>query len=206
MRLLPRLLIVRAALVGASVTCALGCMQATQTYALVLHPQPAASSLASSASTSTADRSRTPGTASTVTSPSAKAQAPDAPPSGMVGSLSVERIEGGQRLVVLQLEQLPPPERIAPGLREFVVWLEDPDGGEVNVGTLRYDRANQSGNLLATTALPAFTIRVTGERDARAAEPAGVLLAERRVDFSSRRPGARFDSSSRRPGARLDSN
>jgi hypothetical protein len=99
----------------------------------------------------------------------------------MVGSLSVERIEGGQRLVVLQLAQLPPPERIAPGLREFVVWLEDPRGGEVNVGTLRYDRANHSGNLLATTDLRTFTVRVTGERDARTAEPAGVLLAEQRV-------------------------
>jgi hypothetical protein len=100
---------------------------------------------------------------------------------GLVGSVSVERIEAGQQLVVLQLDQLPPPERIAPGLKEFVVWLEDPRGGEVNVGTLRYDRANHSGNLLATTDLSAFTVRVTGERDARAVEPAGVLLAERRV-------------------------
>src|SRR5689334_20269837 len=127
MRLHPRLWILRAAFVGASVTCALGCMQATQTYALVLHPS----------------------------APHADAQEPDARPAGMAGSMSVERIEGGRRLVVLQLEQLPPPERIAPGLREFVVWLEDPKGGEVNVGTLRYDRANHSGNLLATTDLPA---------------------------------------------------
>lgn len=195
MRLLPRLLIVRAALVGASVTCALGCMQATQTYALVLHPQPAAGSKASSALPSSAEpSSQAPGHGSAEVSPSGEAEGSRTPPAGMVGSLSVERIEGGQRLVVLQLEQLPPPERIAPGLREFVVWLEDPNGGEVNVGTLRYDRANQSGNLLATTALPAFTIRVTGERDARAAEPAGVLLAERWVDSSSRRRGARLDS------------
>ncbi len=101
--------------------------------------------------------------------------------SGLSGSISVERIEGGLRLLVLSLERLPPPERIAPGLREFVVWLEDARGGEVKIGTLRYDRAHHSGNLLATTELTAFTVRVTGERDGRAAAPSGVLLAERRV-------------------------
>ncbi|HEY6878142.1 MAG TPA: hypothetical protein VI299_08980 [Polyangiales bacterium] len=100
---------------------------------------------------------------------------------GVTGQVSVERIEGGQKLVVLQLSQLPPPERIAPGLREYVVWLQDPRGGEVNVGTLDYDRARQSGNLLATTDLVTFTVRVTGERDANTSQPHGVLLAERNV-------------------------
>jgi hypothetical protein len=97
------------------------------------------------------------------------------------GSLSVERIEGGQQLVVLQLAGLPPPERLGPGVREYVVWLAGPEGKHVNVGTLRYDRAHRSGNLLATTELSAFTVRVTGERNGRAAQPSGVLLAERRV-------------------------
>jgi hypothetical protein len=109
------------------------------------------------------------------------ALAPHSPAQGTTGSLSVERIEGGQRLVVLQLAQLPPPERLAPGLREYVVWLEDPHGAEVKVGTLDYDRTRQSGNLLATTDLPTFTVRVTGERDANTTQPTGVLLAEHSV-------------------------
>jgi len=100
---------------------------------------------------------------------------------GVVGSLSVERIEGGQRLVVLELSQLPPPERIAPGLTQFVVWFEGPRGKEVKAGMLRYDRTRRSGNLLATTDLTAFTVRVTGERDNHAVTPSGVLLAERKV-------------------------
>ena len=137
--------------------CALagGCAHATQTYALVLH------------------RAAAPSTQS--------GRADKAGTEDMVGSLSVERIQSGQRVVVLQLTQLPPPERIAPGLREFVVWLEDGRGAEINLGTLHYDRAHHSGNLLATTELSAFTVRVTGERDARTAAPRGVLLAERRV-------------------------
>jgi hypothetical protein len=100
---------------------------------------------------------------------------------GLVGSLSVERIEGGQRLVVVELSQLPPPERIAPGLKEFAVWLEGPEGTKIKAGMLRYDRERRSGNLLATTDLTAFTVRVTGERDIHAVTPSGVLLAERRV-------------------------
>ena len=97
------------------------------------------------------------------------------------GTLSVERVEGGQRLVVVQLSDLPPPERIAPGLKEFVVWLSSPSGKPQNAGALEYDRAHQSGSLLATTSLGTFTVTVTGERDPGARSPSGVLLAERRV-------------------------
>ena len=97
------------------------------------------------------------------------------------GTLSVERVEGGQHLVVVQLSELPPPERIGPGLKEFVVWLSAPSGKPENAGALEYDRAHQSGSLLATTNLGTFTVTVTGERDPGARAPSGVLLAERKV-------------------------
>ena len=99
----------------------------------------------------------------------------------VTGSLSVEPIEGGQQVVVVHLHRLPPPERLAPGLRQFVVWLEDERGSHIKVGTLRYDRTHQSGTLLATTDLTAFTVRVTGERDERAVSPSDVRIAERSV-------------------------
>jgi len=99
----------------------------------------------------------------------------------VAGSVSVERIEGGQKLVVLQFAQLPPPERLGPGLHEYVVWLGDTRGTEHKVGTLDYDRDHQSGNLLATTHLPEFTVRVTGERDSNGSQPNGIVLAERAV-------------------------
>ncbi|MDB4972323.1 MAG: uncharacterized protein JWN48_664 [Myxococcaceae bacterium] len=155
---------------ASSIVLGAGCAQATQTYALILHPlgEPSAAVSGTDKHAQASDMAQA--------RPSRGDESPKP-----VGSLSVERIEGGQRLVVLQLDQLPPPERIAPGLHAFVVWLEDPRGGEVKVGTLHYDRAHRSGNLLATTELSAFTVRVTGERDDRASEPSGVLLAERRV-------------------------
>lgn len=97
------------------------------------------------------------------------------------GQVSVERIEGGLRLVVVQLSQLPAPERIAPGLTEFVVWLLAPGGDQVKAGALNYDRDHRSGSLFATTSMAAFTVQVTGERDPSARTPSGVVLAERAV-------------------------
>lgn len=97
------------------------------------------------------------------------------------GSLSVERVEGGQRLVVVELKALPPPERIAPGLKQFVVWLSAPTGKTEKAGALTYDREHQSGSLFATTHLGTFTVQVTGERDPAARTPSAVLLAERKV-------------------------
>jgi hypothetical protein len=97
------------------------------------------------------------------------------------GTLSVERVEGGQRLVVVQLNELPPPERLGPGLKEFVVWLSSPSGQPQNAGRLEYDRAHQSGSLLATTTLGTFTVTVTGERESGVRTPSEVRLAQRKV-------------------------
>jgi hypothetical protein len=100
---------------------------------------------------------------------------------GAAGSVSVERIEGGERLVVVELDSLPPPEQLGPELRTFVVWVEATDGSRVKAGSLRYDRALRSGSLMATTALPSFTVRVTGERDENVDTPSAMVLAERKV-------------------------
>jgi len=98
----------------------------------------------------------------------------------VTGSLS-ESTQSGQRVVVVQLAELPPPERLGAGLTEFVVWIEDDRGHRVKAGTLRYDRARHSGNLLATTGLSAFTVQVTGERNEDVSAPSHVVVAERKV-------------------------
>jgi hypothetical protein len=100
---------------------------------------------------------------------------------GVAGSVQLEQAEGGQTLVVVELEGLPPPEHFASGLTEFVVWLEDAKGARVKAGPLRYDRDHQAGSLFSTTHFSAFTVRVTGERDAHSDTPSDVLLATRKV-------------------------
>ncbi len=100
---------------------------------------------------------------------------------GATGSLEIEHIEGGERLVTVELARLAPPERLGAGMREFVVWVIAEDGSRVRAGVLRYDRSRQAGNMMATTKLPRFTVIVTGERTASPTTPSSVLLAERKI-------------------------
>jgi len=146
-----------------------GSCGATQTFPLVLSPK-----VGSHGSRAQSGASSVAANTSFVLGTGKKAREPH-------GSVSVERIENGRSVVLLQVDQLPPPELLGPGVHAFVVWLDDQHGGEVNLGTLHYDRQRHSGNLLATTELSAFTVRVTAERDATPSEPSDVLLAERRV-------------------------
>lgn len=99
----------------------------------------------------------------------------------LTGSVSVERVEGGLRLVVVQLTRLPAPERLGAGLTKFVVWLRQPSGETVRAGELNYERDHLSGSLFATTSLVNFTVQVTGESDPSARTPGAVLLTERTV-------------------------
>jgi hypothetical protein len=100
---------------------------------------------------------------------------------GTSGSIQLERIEGGRTLMVVELSGLPPPQQIASDLTDFVVWLEDATGAQVNVGPMRYDRARARANLLTTTHLRSFTVRVTGERTSDSQTPSDVVLASRNV-------------------------
>jgi hypothetical protein len=97
------------------------------------------------------------------------------------GVVQLERAEGGHTLVIVELRDLPPPEHFASGLTEFDVWLTDSQGRAVKLGALRYDRPRLLGNLLGTTPLRAFTVRVTGERHSQAQTPSDVVVASRKV-------------------------
>jgi hypothetical protein len=101
--------------------------------------------------------------------------------SGLGGVVQTEQVEGGHTLLVVTLHDLPPPELFASGLTDFAVWLTDSHGRAVKLGSLRYDRARREGNLLGTTPLRAFTVRITGERDPQAQAPSDVVVASRTV-------------------------
>jgi hypothetical protein len=109
------------------------------------------------------------------------------------GSVQIERIEGDQRLLAIQLEGVPAPESWGADYTCFVAWAEDSRGHTVKVGPLSYDRARRSARLLGVVRgvrhpedgdgvdFQAFTVRVTAEREAGARRPSKVVLGERRV-------------------------
>jgi len=105
---------------------------------------------------------------------------------GATGSIQVEQLEDGQRMVVVELQDVPAPEELTPGAGAFVVWLS-PDGASsetavpVRAGTLRYDRQTHSGTLMSTAPSSRFRVLITTEVDANADQPTGGRVAERTV-------------------------
>ncbi|HJL06736.1 MAG TPA: hypothetical protein RMH85_33550 [Polyangiaceae bacterium LLY-WYZ-15_(1-7)] len=97
------------------------------------------------------------------------------------GILQLEEAEGGERLLTLVLDRLPPPADIAEGMTTYVAWLDPTEGEPTKLGALEYDAAAERGRLMATTALPAFTLRVTAEASAEVERPSDLLVARRRV-------------------------
>ncbi len=100
---------------------------------------------------------------------------------GADGSITVEEIEGGNRLVTVHLQHLPPPDRLGEGLSTYVVWIV-PEGGEpTKAGKLAYDAEVREGRVMATTPEGAFTLKVTAEESADVATPSEVVVAQQQV-------------------------
>ena len=94
--------------------------------------------------------------------------------------MTVERIEGGDQLVTLSLEQLPAPSRLDPAMRTYVVWFED--GEPERAGELVYEPAVREGRLHAERSGGRFRILITAERSADVASPSEHVVVDQWVD------------------------
>jgi hypothetical protein len=104
---------------------------------------------------------------------------------GTDGLLQIEEIEGGNRMLTLVLDHLPPPARLGEGLTVYAVWVVPANGSPTKVGTLEYDQDARQGRLMATTPHARFTLKVTAESDANAVTPSDVVVADREVGAES---------------------
>lgn len=100
---------------------------------------------------------------------------------GAEGTIQVERIEGDSRLVTLSLRHLAPPGRLGSGLTTFVVWLRDVHGRSIEASVIEYSAGSRTGRATATTSMPSFTVLVTAEQDAHAAQPSAIVVFSHRV-------------------------
>jgi len=100
---------------------------------------------------------------------------------GADGLIQVEEIEGGNRLVTVELDHLPPPARLGEGMRAYVVWFVGNGQTPVKAGQLDYEEDARRGSMSATTPLSSFEVRVTAETNPNAASPSDVVVADRRV-------------------------
>lgn len=99
---------------------------------------------------------------------------------GADGLITVEDIEGN-RLVTVEMENLPPPDRISEGSTVYLVWLQPQGQAPTMAGTLEFDADARTGRLRATTPQSRFEVLVTAERNATVAAPSDIVVARQRV-------------------------
>ncbi|MFW5876288.1 MAG: hypothetical protein ACOCXM_06090 [Myxococcota bacterium] len=97
------------------------------------------------------------------------------------GTATVEQIEGGNSLVTVQMEHLPPPDRLGEGLKMYMVWFEDSNQPAVRAGGLGFDEDKREGSMMATTPLNKFVVKVTAEKSLNVSTPSEVVVAKRKV-------------------------
>jgi hypothetical protein len=103
---------------------------------------------------------------------------------GVDGTVTVEEIEGGNYLVLVEVEFLPPPERISEDATVYIVWIKPEDGAPVKAGRLGYDEDDRTGTLRATTpAADTFFVVITAEEDETANEPSEAVVVQREVSM-----------------------
>lgn len=81
-------------------------------------------------------------------------------------------------VIEIRAEHLPPPARLGPGLKTYVVWVESTDGAfSANVGMLKVGE-QQTGTLTTTTPLREFLVRITAEQGGLAMSPSQLVVVE----------------------------
>jgi hypothetical protein len=101
---------------------------------------------------------------------------------GADGTIEVEEIEGGNRLVTVTMAHLPPPSRLGEGLTTYMVWFIPKGQQPIKAGALGYDEDSREGTMMATSPhSDAFKVRITAEKTPQVAAPSDVTVAQRQV-------------------------
>lgn len=98
---------------------------------------------------------------------------------GSDGTVQVEPIEGGNTMVTVAIDHLPPVERLGPNLSVYAVWFVPPGRTAEKAGILDYDPSERTGRMMATTPHRHFTLQITAEPDATTVSPSDVVVARR---------------------------
>jgi hypothetical protein len=97
------------------------------------------------------------------------------------GGLEVEPVEGGERLITVELEELPSARRLGEEYTTYVGWVTPEGGSPEWLGELTYEAATRTGRLSATTPHAKFTFTVTAEASAHPEAPGDLVVAEQQV-------------------------
>jgi hypothetical protein len=99
------------------------------------------------------------------------------------GTIEVDKLGGDSTQVALHLEFLHAPARVAEGATTYLVWFASPSGSTLRAGALKYNSEQRTGDLTATSPFRHFTVKITAERDARAAKPSDNAIAVQEIQL-----------------------
>ena len=95
---------------------------------------------------------------------------PNAPAAS--GELTTEEGDNGNLKLAIEVKHLAAPEKVQPGAKAYVVWVEAAGATPQNVGALRLDEDN-TGRLDTTTPHHRFNLAITAEEEPTTALPKG---------------------------------
>ena len=101
---------------------------------------------------------------------------------GSDGMMIVEDT-GGNHMITVELEHLPPPQRFSQG-KHYVVWIKPNNGVPQMAGQLDYDPDERVGRMTATTPVSRFELLVTVERALNVSSPSEIIIAKKRTGAS----------------------
>jgi hypothetical protein len=97
------------------------------------------------------------------------------------GTVEVDELGGENTQVSIHLEYLHPPEHIDQGLTQYVVWFEPKGGAAVRAGALKFDPAQRTGDLSATSPFRQFGVKITAERAGTPDKPSEFIVASQDI-------------------------
>ncbi len=102
---------------------------------------------------------------------------------GMDGTVRIQEVEGGNRLLKVELEHLPPPQRLGPDLNTYILWLAEDGGVHRRASALQYNENNRTGAAVATTPSRHIVLTVTAESTPEPTAPSHNVIAKREIHF-----------------------
>jgi len=106
------------------------------------------------------------------------------------GTVSTKINNDGNTQFTIDVKHLAPPEKVASGANNYVVWLT-PQQGEArqpqNMGTMRVDPNQLTGEFTGITPLRRFQLSITAEPDSTATQPSGKEVLSAQVSQSQMR-------------------
>lgn len=103
------------------------------------------------------------------------------PARGANADVQLRQSPAGNRMVNLNVQWLPPPERLDPTANAYGVWIVPEFGQPIPAGLLEYNEGARSGTLAIVTPHDRFRILVTPQNRDQLDRPGEVVVIEQDV-------------------------